>query len=85
MSPWFVYILRCADNSLYCGITTDVERRLKQHNAGTASKYTRARLPAHLETHVQVTDKSEALKLEIKVKKQQRSKKINFLKSFDQK
>ena len=43
---WFVYLLRCADGSLYTGITNDVPRRLKQHNAGTASRYTRSRLPA---------------------------------------
>jgi predicted GIY-YIG superfamily endonuclease len=52
--PWFVYLLRCADGSLYTGITTDVLRRLRQHNAGTASKYTRSRLPVlvvHVESH----------------------------------
>ena len=43
---WFVYLLRCADGSLYTGITNDLARRLQQHNAGTASRYTRSRLPA---------------------------------------
>jgi putative endonuclease len=42
---WVVYIMRCADGTLYTGITTDLARRLAQHNAGAASKYTRARLP----------------------------------------
>src|SRR5262249_23275892 len=42
---WFVYLLRCADGSLYTGITKDVDRRCQQHNAGTASRYTRSRLP----------------------------------------
>ena len=42
MSEWFVYILRCADDTLYTGITNDVPRRLEQHNAGTASRYTTA-------------------------------------------
>src|SRR5205814_9080808 len=41
---WFVYVARCADGSLYTGITKDVKRRCEQHNAGTASKYTRSRL-----------------------------------------
>ena len=85
MQTWFVYLLRCADNSLYCGITTDVNRRLAEHNAGTASKCTRSRLPVSLEMHVEVKDKSEALKLEIKVKKQKREKKISYLASFNNK
>ncbi|HEV3259313.1 MAG TPA: GIY-YIG nuclease family protein [Gemmataceae bacterium] len=42
---WFVYLLRCADGSLYTGIAKDVDRRCQQHNAGTASRYTRSRLP----------------------------------------
>lgn len=46
---WFVYILRCADGSLYTGIAKDVDRRFEQHNAGTASRYTRSRLPVRLE------------------------------------
>lgn len=45
---WFVYVLRCADGSLYTGITTDLERRCRQHNAGTASRYTRSRRPTTL-------------------------------------
>ena len=45
---WFVYLLRCADGSLYTGITKDVIRRCAQHNAGTASRYTRGRLPVVL-------------------------------------
>jgi putative endonuclease len=52
---WFVYILGCADGSLYTGITTDVSRRCRQHNVGTASRYTRSRRPTRLvyrETHL---------------------------------
>ena len=45
---WFVYIVRCADGSLYTGITKDVTRRCQQHNAGTASRYTRSRRPVKL-------------------------------------
>jgi predicted GIY-YIG superfamily endonuclease len=45
---WSVYLLRCADGSLYAGITNDVERRVKMHNAGTGAKYTRARGPVEL-------------------------------------
>ena len=45
---WLVYILRCVDGSLYTGITKDVKRRCQQHNEGTASRYTRSRLPTKL-------------------------------------
>ena len=53
-SSWYLYILRCADGSLYTGITTDISRRLRQHNNGSAAKYTRCRRPVVLvyqETH----------------------------------
>lgn len=82
MSNWYVYLLRCADNTLYCGITTDTERRLAQHNAKTASKYTRVRTPVTMETFVEVESKSDALKLELLVKKQTRRNKVTFLNSF---
>ena len=65
---WFVYILRCADDSLYTGITNDLERRLGQHNAGTASRYTRSRLPVTLIYREQQPDKSAALKRELAIK-----------------
>jgi len=79
MSNWYVYLLRCADDTLYCGITTDIKRRLSQHNCGKASKYTRARTPVVLEAYVRVADKSAALKLELNVKKQNRYSKVTFL------
>src|SRR5262245_48267535 len=65
---WFVYLLRCADDSLYTGITKDVSRRCQQHNAGTASRYTRSRRPTRLayqETHLEL---SSALKREAAIK-----------------
>jgi predicted GIY-YIG superfamily endonuclease len=65
---WFVYILRCADDSLYTGITKDVDRRLKQHNAGTASRYTRSRLPVALEYQEEQPNQSMALKRELAIK-----------------
>lgn len=48
MSEWSVYMLRCADGSLYTGITTDIERRLIEHNSGKGARYTRVRLPVEL-------------------------------------
>ena len=65
---WFVYILRCADDSLYTGITKDLDRRLKQHNAGTASRYTRSRLPVALEYQEEQPNQSMALKRELAIK-----------------
>lgn len=79
MQSWFVYLIRCADNTLYCGITTDIERRLKQHNEGSASKYTRSRRPVTLAAHGFAGSKSDALKLEIKIKKQPTRNKIDYL------
>lgn len=73
---WFVYVLRCADGSLYTGITTDVTRRCRQHNGGTASKYTRSRRPVELlyrETH---PDQSSALKREAAIKAMDRRAKL---------
>ena len=72
---WFVYLLRCADESLYTGITNDVSRRCEQHNAGTASRYTRSRRPTDLvyqETH---SSRSEALKREAVIKALSREQK----------
>lgn len=65
---WFLYILRCADRSLYTGITTDVARRCEQHNRGTASRYTRSRLPVELVYQERQAGRSEALKRELAVK-----------------
>jgi len=65
---WFVYILRCRDGSLYTGITTDLPRRCRQHNAGTASRYTRSRRPVRLLYQEPAASRSQALKREIAVK-----------------
>lgn len=64
----FVYILRCRDNSLYTGYTTDLARRLHQHNQGTASKYTRGRRPVQYAYFEEHPDKSTAMKREKAIK-----------------
>lgn len=74
-SAWFVYILRCVDGSLYTGISTDVPRRLEQHNAGTASRYTRSRLPAVLVYQEAQISRSLALKRELAIKALSRQEK----------
>lgn len=61
---WWVYVVRCADGTLYTGVSTDPDRRLTQHNAGTASKYTRVRRPVELVYRERRRGKSDALKRE---------------------
>ena len=68
MSEWVVYILRCADDTLYTGITNNIPRRVEQHNAGTASRYTRSRLPAELVYTESQATRSLALKRELVIK-----------------
>lgn len=67
-ATWFVYLLRCADGSLFTGIGTGVPRRLEQHNAGTASHYTRSRLPAVLVFQEAQFSRTLALKRELAIK-----------------
>jgi predicted GIY-YIG superfamily endonuclease len=64
----FVYLLRCADGSLYCGWSTDPERRLREHEAGTASRYTRTRRPVELVYTREFASRSEAMREEIRIK-----------------
>jgi putative endonuclease len=80
-APYSVYLLRCADNTLYCGITNNIERRIEQHNAGVASKYTRMskRRPVGLECICGPMSKGEALSLEYQVKQKSRGDKKAFL------
>jgi putative endonuclease len=72
----FVYLVRCADDSLYCGWTTDVERRLAAHQAGTASRYTRSRRPVELAAVMPVADRSAALREEARIKRLPRAAKL---------
>ncbi len=73
---WFVYIVRCADGSLYTGVAKDVTRRCKQHNDGTASRYTRRRLPVELIYHEAHPGQSSALKREAAIKAMHRREKL---------
>lgn len=78
-NQWVVYLVRCADGSLYCGITTDPKRRLDEHNRGVGAKYTRARRPVSLYVSASFPDRSTALKVEHRVKRQPSVKKKAFL------
>ena len=75
----YVYILQCADGSLYTGWTTNLEGRVDMHNTGKASKYTRSKLPVQLVYHERVADKSEALKREYAIKQLSRDEKIKLI------
>ncbi len=76
---WVVYLLRCNDNSLYTGLTSDIKKRLIAHNKGIASKYTRARLPVKLITMSGCMNRKEAMRLEIKIKRMPKEKKVAAL------
>ncbi|MBN1940528.1 MAG: GIY-YIG nuclease family protein [Candidatus Aminicenantes bacterium] len=67
-TPWSLYILRCGDGSLYTGVTTDIERRLKMHREGKASRYTRTHLPVELVYREECGSRSAALARECAVK-----------------
>lgn len=76
---WFLYILKCRDNTLYTGITNDLSRRLTQHNNGTASRYTRSRLPVRLIYQEPCRGRSSALKKEYKLKQLSRADKEEYI------
>ncbi len=76
---WMCYLLRCADDTLYCGITNDLEKRLAAHNAGEGAKYTRGRLPVSVVYSEECADKSAALKREIQIKRLSRAAKQALL------
>ncbi|TLU67196.1 GIY-YIG nuclease family protein [Thalassotalea litorea] len=83
--PWFVYILRCADKSLYTGITIDIEKRILEHNQDNAkgAKYTRARRPVELVYRESLPDRSGATKREAAIKKLTRKQKIQLIETCD--
>ncbi len=69
MSEWHVYIVRCADSTLYTGITKDIESRLARHNAGQGAKYTRGRLPVCLIYQEVAENRGAALRRELEIKR----------------
>ena len=79
---WFVYMVRCADGSLYTGIAKDVARRCQQHNAGTASRYTRSRLPVVVVYEKVQRSRSLALRREAARKTMNRRQKLALIGSY---
>ncbi|MBR2944399.1 MAG: GIY-YIG nuclease family protein [Clostridia bacterium] len=75
----YTYILKCADGTLYCGWTNDLEKRLKSHNDGKGAKYTRSRLPVTLVYYEEFDSPVEAQKREYRIKKLTRQEKLKLI------
>jgi putative endonuclease len=82
-STWYVYMLRCADNSLYTGVTNDLEKRLRQHNGQekNGAKYTRARRPVNLALQESCPDRASAQRREAEIKRLSKADKEQLVKS----
>jgi len=80
MKKWYVYVVECADGSLYTGITTEVQRRILEHNYSfKAAKYTRSRRPVRLVYKKEFANRSEASKEEYRIKRLTRQKKLELI------
>ena len=77
---YWVYMLRCADGTLYTGTAADVDRRVAVHNSGRGAKYTRSRLPVTAVYRESLPDKSSALRREAEIKKLTRARKLALIK-----
>ena len=82
---WYVYILRCADASLYTGITTNIHRRLKEHNSqGLGARYTRARRPVEIMYFEESENRSSASVREYEIKQKSRKEKLELIQKAEQ-
>ena len=79
-AAWTVYILRCADGTLYTGIAPDVEKRLQKHNEGKGAKYTRGRTPVELVYREEHPTRAEASKREYQITQLSRAEKLELIK-----
>ncbi|MBR6862361.1 MAG: GIY-YIG nuclease family protein [Acidaminococcaceae bacterium] len=75
----YVYLLRCSDDTLYCGWTTDLDARVATHNRGRGAKYTRSRLPVELVYHEVYADLHDALSREWHIKRMSRDEKLRLI------
>ena len=78
VTKWYVYLLECCDDSLYTGITNDLKKRMETHKSGKGSKYVKAKKFKQILHAIEVKDKSEAAKMEYKIKQLERNDKITF-------
>jgi len=76
---WYVYLLQCSDQTIYTGITNDVEARILKHNSGKGAKYTRGRVPVILKAVFEYKNRSEATKAESKIQKLTREEKLRLI------
>jgi predicted GIY-YIG superfamily endonuclease len=83
-AAWSLYVLKCRDGTLYTGITNDLPRRITQHNNGTASRYTRSRLPVKLVHQERCRGRSSALKKEYAIKQLTRKEKKAYIRDNGQ-
>ncbi|MGI5990566.1 MAG: GIY-YIG nuclease family protein [Lachnospiraceae bacterium] len=83
--PYYVYLLRCSDGTIYCGSTNNLERRVKAHNSGKGAKYTRTRRPVCLVYSETLASKSEALRREAALKKLTRGEKLALIEGKNRK
>lgn len=79
MAEWYIYMLRCADRSLYTGVATDIDARVATHNAGKGAKYTRGRLPVTLVYRERAGDRGTALRREHAIKRMRRTAKCQLI------
>ena len=79
--PWHIYILRCKDNKLYAGITSDLERRVREHRSGRGCRFTRCRIPVKLVYSERSSSMPEALKREAEIKRLPRKGKLELIRS----
>lgn len=84
MKLWYVYMVECVDNTLYTGITTDIDRRISEHNSiGLGAKYTRSRQPVELAYLESCENRSIASKREYAIKKLKRIEKLSLIKKYN--
>lgn len=76
---FYVYILKCADGTLYCGYTNDLEKRLNAHNSGSGAKYTKSRLPVEMLYHEDFSCKADAMRREYAIKRLTRGEKLALI------
>ncbi len=77
--PWFLYVVQCADGTLYTGITTDVKRRVKEHNTGRGARYTSIRRPVTLRGAWRCSSRKIAMQAETALKRKRRDDKLRLI------
>ena len=82
MKPWYLYIVRCKDSTLYTGITVNINRRINEHNSGKGAKYTKGRGPVELVHIRQYKNRSAASTAEHRFKKLKRTQKLKIIDNF---